>query len=118
MTILTLPIPPSINGAWINLPKGGRAKSKKYTTWIKAAGWELLAQRPRRVVGPYEIRIILGKKRNRGDADNRIKAVVDLLVKHGIVEDDRRMVSVTCGWSEEVEAGKAKVIVEAIHGGR
>jgi crossover junction endodeoxyribonuclease RusA len=117
MTTILLPIPPSVNGAWINLPKGGRARSKKYTAWAKAAGWELLAQRPRKVIGPYEIRIILGNKRNRGDADNRIKSLVDLVVKHGIVEDDRRMVSVTCGWSDEVEPGMVRVIVEAINAG-
>lgn len=117
MTTLLLTIPPSVNGAWRNVAGKGRVKSKKYTAWQKAAGWELLLQKPRKVIGPYEIRIILGNKKNRGDADNRIKALVDLVVKQGIVEDDRRMVSVTCGWSDEVEPGKVRVIIEAIHAG-
>lgn len=117
MTTILLPIPPSVNGAWINVPGRGRVKSKAYKAWKEAAGWELQIQKPRKVIGPYEVRILMGKKRARSDADNRIKGILDLLVAHGITEDDSRMASVTCGWSDEVEPGKARVIVEALNAG-
>lgn len=116
MTVLLLPIPPSVNGMWINIPGRGRARSKDYRRWKTAAGWELMLQKPKKIVGPYEVRILIGRKSRRADIDNRIKGLVDLLVEHGVVEDDRHMQSVSCGWADDVEKGLARVIVEASHG--
>jgi hypothetical protein len=88
MITLKLPLPPSANNLFVNLPRGrGRAKSYAYKQWIDVAGWDLKIQRPKPVEGPYEAHIILPKM--RGDADGRIKPLLDLLVTHKITSDDK-----------------------------
>jgi Holliday junction resolvase RusA-like endonuclease len=37
-----LPIPPSTNALYFNLPKGGRAKTEAYKSWLEFAQIELL----------------------------------------------------------------------------
>jgi Holliday junction resolvase RusA-like endonuclease len=47
-------------------------------------------QRPQPVPGSVEIAIFLPEKMP-GDIDNRAKAVLDLLVKHKLIDDDRNV---------------------------
>lgn len=86
--VVMLPVPPSLNGMFFNTVKG-RARTPDYDAWIAEAGWRLSAQRPGRVAGTFEARLEL-PARTIGDIDNRYKAVGDLLVKHGVTEDDSR----------------------------
>lgn len=98
----TIPMPPSVNGLFVafQTPTGQRrAKTKQYKAWITVAGWEIRIQRVQAVKGAVEISIQLPQKGRRGDADNRIKAAQDLLVKLGIIEDDRLVNKVSCGWA-------------------
>lgn len=81
-----LPLSPSVNEAYKNI-KSGRAKTKRYRTWANAAGWELNAQRVRPVRGPVEIELRINPPKN-ADPDNRIKAVLDLLVDHRLIDGD------------------------------
>lgn len=114
MINLRLTLPPSLNQAWINLPGRGRAKSRAYKSWIKAAQWELAVQKPKPISGSYDVRIFLGVKPNKGDADNRIKAILDLLSKQKVTSDDRHMRQVTCQWTKDVEPGFARIEIEAV----
>lgn len=85
--VLNLPLGPSVNAMFPGRTR--RRKSQAYKAWINAAGWEIQAQRPKRLgPGRYEVRILVPDKM-RGDADNRIKAVLDLLVTHSLTPDDR-----------------------------
>lgn len=87
-----LPIPPSLNNAFVNATgKRGRIKSDGYREWIRIARFAL-PDGPR-VVGPFEVTISLPAAM-RGDLDNRIKPVLDLLVKAGITADDRHCQSI------------------------
>lgn len=117
--LVSLPVPPSVNSLYGNSPHGrranagrGRFKTRRYKSWIDEAGWELLRQRPSPLIGPYAVRISLPKI--RGDADNRIKPVLDLLVAHKLTADDRhcQMVSVTI--IPDLEPGYAVVAVEKV----
>jgi len=90
---LTLPIPPSVNGLYRNVAGRGRVKTRKYEAWCSAAGWELEIQRAGQIKGPYEAAITLPPV--RGDIDNRAKALLDLLVAHGVTGDDRLCRSLT-----------------------
>lgn len=96
---LKLPFPPSVNAMYFNLPGKGRVKTGGYHAWIKEGGMDLLAQRVRRLDGPVRVEITLDDRRS-GDADNRTKAVLDLLVAHGVIDkDDKSIVrSVSIGW--------------------
>jgi crossover junction endodeoxyribonuclease RusA len=93
---LTLPVPPSVNTMFRNVPKVGRVKTKAYRQWLKEADQHFLMQKKRLLViaGEYEVSIKLPKT-TRGDVDNRTKAVLDFLVSREITEDDRNCRKVT-----------------------
>lgn len=96
---LWLPYPPSVNKAFRNLPGGGRAKSANYSKWRNLAGQEIMAQRPSKLHGDYELRIHAKKPDNRKrDIDNLIKPINDALVVAGVVVDDSDCMSVSASW--------------------
>jgi Holliday junction resolvase RusA-like endonuclease len=87
MTVeLTFDAPPSVNNYYIR----GRIISPKGRLWRDRAGWQLVAQKPKHISGPVTIDIALGGF--RGDCDNRTKPAVDLLVRHGVIEDDNQKI--------------------------
>lgn len=86
----TLPLPPSTNNLYVNVRGQGRVPSKQYTAWQKAAAMQvpkdchLLPS-----TFAVELAIEAGRDWNwRGDIANREKAVIDLLVKRGVLLDD------------------------------
>lgn len=92
--VLTLPMPPSANNLFVNRKgrlRGGRAKGIDYKLWLDSAGWEIKLQagafEPPYFPGVVAIDIACGLNR-RSDLDNRLKALLDLLVRQGIVRDD------------------------------
>lgn len=89
-----IPPPPSVNNLFRNVPGKGRVKTERYNIWMQAAQWDVMLEnnKPRRIetlTGPVEIFIELGK--TRGDIDNRAKPVLDLMVKAGVIADDRQV---------------------------
>lgn len=108
--VVMLPVPPSLNGMFFNTVKG-RARTPDYDAWIAEAGWRLAAQRPGRVPGTFEARLEL-PARTLGDIDNRYKAVGDLLVKHGVTEDDSRKQRLVVERSADVT--EARVTIRAM----
>lgn len=100
MTTINLKaIPPSTNHLYANVPGKGRVKSDRYRTWCQASGWDLKLQRPGRIEGEVELIIDMERTSSLSDISNRIKALEDLLVEHGVIEDDRHVVKVTIGWA-------------------
>jgi len=101
-SVLQLPYPPSVNKAFRNLSGGGRARTGGYSKWRRAAGLEIMAQRPPRLKCAYELHIIAGKPDNRRrDIDNLIKPISDALVNSGVVIDDSDCVRVTAEWTKK-----------------
>lgn len=86
-----LPVPPSLNNMFVNIAKANRARvrSSNYKLWAQEAGWLIRADRIRRVDGRFAVALLISDKES-GDADNRFKAVGDLLVSHGVTEDDKK----------------------------
>ena len=101
------PLPVSTNRLW-RTGKGRVFRSKVSDSWIKAAGWELLAQRP----GQVEVSIALGRPDSRKrDLDNAAgKAVLDLLVAHQVIEDDSLVTSKR--WDHAVPPGRAMIVIK------
>lgn len=99
VTVL-LPIPPSVNAIYRHIPGRGPVRSAVYREWRDAAGWQLQAQRPGRVVGPYALLLAVPRVA-QFDLDNSAKAVSDLLQHHGVVENDRLAVRVLLEWHAE-----------------
>lgn len=114
---LTLPIPPSANR--LHRIVRGQVKpypNPKYTSWRNLAGWHLVAvchggYGGKVVKGPYTLDITVPQKL-RGDVDNRVKAVADLLVEHRVTPDDRHMQSVSVRRSPDL-ADRIEVVVRA-----
>jgi len=99
--VLTIPIPPSVNQIYANVPGKGRVKTKQYRQWLDLAGWQVLGQRRgRRVEGKVDIQIEVRRLSANSDADNRIKATLDLLVKQGVIDDDKNVQKVSAEWAD------------------
>lgn len=95
--VVELEPPPSANNCFINRRGGkGRVKSPAYRAWRQAAVLSIYAQVPAalRIGGPVIVYIALPAKM-RGDADGRIKGILDALVDSRRIDDDRHVVSVT-----------------------
>lgn len=83
-----LPVPPSLNNAFINIKGRGRIKSPEYRAWTVEAGYRLKGQGPVPIKGPVMVSIIAIETNLQRDIDNLIKPVLDLLVAHQIIEGD------------------------------
>lgn len=110
MTELTfdLPMPPSVNKIFANVPGVGRVKTEAYKNWITEAGWMLLAQRNigtrrhRLLVGPVEVSVTAYRPANKKrDLDNILKALLDLLTSTQTIKDDSQVVALSARWVEE-----------------
>ena len=86
--IENLPVPPSVNGAYVNVAGVGRVASQSHKAWKQAAGLMINAQRISSVLGKYKVRIDVSEGL-RGDIDNRCKLAGDLLVSLELTPDDR-----------------------------
>jgi Holliday junction resolvase RusA-like endonuclease len=91
--IIILPLPPSVNALYGNRKNGrgpGRYKTYAYRDWIRRADAYLIGQKWAlvRFTGPAEVRVRLPSN-TRGDVDNRLKAILDYLVRCNLTDDDR-----------------------------
>lgn len=104
-----LPFPPSVNGLFFNR-KGGRTKTVQYALWQRQAGWELKLQKQKPIKGPVGLMYTYQDNR-KADLGNLEKPVSDLLVKHGLIEDDGPKVVrwISLSFSDKVEGVRVKV---------
>lgn len=110
---VTMPFPPSVHGLY----RGGRWRgdpSPAYKAWRDEAGYRLNRQCRVQLAGPVRIiiRLVPPDAKER-DSDNYVKAVLDLLVAHRVIEgDDSRIVrSHYVEWADEGEP--CTVVVQA-----
>ena len=87
---LAFDVPPGVNNFYVNIPGRGRAVSTKGKAWRELAGYQLNRQRPPHVPGPVAIEIAISDA-GRFDLDAVVKPTLDLLVGHGVIEDDNRL---------------------------
>lgn len=83
----TCPVPPSVNAMFKNT-RHGRAKTKAYEDWVYRASAAIRRQSVPKFFGPVVINMAFEIDLKRADADNRLKAMNDLLVTLQIIEDD------------------------------
>ena len=108
---LTLPIvPPSTNNLFVNVPGKGRIKSAEYNRWINQAGMLVRGQCRERMAVRANVSIFIEEKQG-ADIDNRIKPVLDLLVRVGVLAGDsaKFVRSVSATWSPEIEGMSIQV---------
>lgn len=88
--VLDLPVPPSVNQSR-RIDWKGRARHKK---WIGRAEMMLMAARGRtesplrKIMGRFEVRVVLSEAHTRIDADNGLKALIDFLRHADLIVDD------------------------------
>ena len=117
--ILELPLPPSVNRIWQMASGMGVYRTKEYIAWRKECDGLCMLYRWHKtpIVGRFIVEIVLNEKQpNRGDCDNRIKAILDFLHSTGITEDDRYCQKVSAEWGE-APAG-CRVTITAADAGR
>lgn len=87
-----LPVPPSVNVAFRNVPGKGRVKTADYKIWCNQAAQILVVKVPKRcrVAGEFHVAINLPRKM-KGDLDNRVKGILDALTRANLIDDDRFM---------------------------
>ena len=116
-------MPPSANGLRKSFVQDGKVmsvKSKEYAAWLKAAMWEVAAQRPGKIEGPYTLSIAVQRNwrsKRAADIDNKIKPTSDLLVKSGVVEDDSLAECVSARWDDDLGGKAVVVIIQEANGG-
>lgn len=110
----TLPVPPSVNALYANVPGKGRVKTKEAKAYATHAALLLARQRSSgikgRVVVTYDVQRFADNRRR--DVANLEKILSDSLVSNGIIEDDSLIERLTIGWADGVEG--VRVTVEAV----
>lgn len=101
-------LPPSTNQLYANVAGKGRVKSERYIQWQNAAGWDF--QRGH-ISGPFTAEIIIcsSRRNKRRDLDNFAKPILDLLVKHGVVDDDSLCQELHMAWGEAASGMRVTV---------
>ena len=87
-TSFTLPMPPSTNQLFRNLPGKGRVKTRVYDDWRAHALTTIRLQRVPAVAGHVLVRMNVEMAGSRADLDNRVKAIFDAIVEAKIIRDD------------------------------
>lgn len=118
--VLRLPIPPSTNALFANRLKKrkgarGRIITEAYEAWREEAGYRANTQIGltagfRCIDGPSRFLIEMKQPTKSSDIDNRIKAVLDLCVRHRVIGEDRNVVDLRVRWADVPEC---RVMVEA-----
>lgn len=117
--VLQFSEPPSANAMYAGYGKR-RYKSQKYKDWIKKAEFELLSQEFYIIEGHYSLTLRVRRRRTKSgaihkgkkDNHNYIKAVPDLLVKCGVIQDDCLQERTIIEWADDIDG--IEVILEPV----
>jgi crossover junction endodeoxyribonuclease RusA len=95
-----LAYPPSTNNLFITAGKH-RVRSIGYRDWVNAAGFQIMEQGRVRFQGPVSLSIALVRpdKRKRDLSNAGLKAIEDLLVEMGVIEDDSLVQRIDLQWA-------------------
>lgn len=102
---LTLPVPPSVNKMFKNIysKRGGRADSKAYVDWKGHASWMLRSQHPPHIDGRVLAVVSVERGNAHADIDNRIKALFDVIVREGVIDDDSLITGFCVAWAPKAD---------------
>jgi len=89
MVRVELPFPVPLSACFTNAKGRGRVPTARYTAWKTEAAWMIKSQKPEPIKGQVSVsvRLVAPDKRHR-DAGNNDKAVLDAVVRAGLIEDD------------------------------
>lgn len=113
----TFPRPPSANNLFVNSRRtGGRFPSSQYKAWQKSAAQHFALAPMIQCKGKVRVTYVYGQEpdRRRRDLLNFEKALTDLLVKAGVMEDDSLIQEALLRWSGDVSPGQVHVEVSEV----
>lgn len=115
---LNLPLPPSVNALHAGTG-AAKHRQKHYREWLRDAGWEIMSARPKMPIKALPPRCLYRIRArwpqyDSADADNRLKALVDLLVGLRVTPDDKLLDGGSFGRSPLVPPGRCLVRVWSI----
>lgn len=116
MTTLRLTrVPPSLHQLYAR-GKGRTYKKPEYITWQKQSQAEILLQGKPKFTEPVDIEIRIPREavRASSDADNRQKAVCDLLVLMKIIPDDKSTHVRSCKAEFCADIDQTEIIITAV----
>ena len=93
-----LPTPPSLNNAYVNTGGNGRAKSPASKRFYSEATAAIATLGKRFEAKSYRAHIVVTRESPRADIDGRAKLALDVLVKCGVIPDDRFCDKVVIEW--------------------
>ncbi len=113
---LTLPMAPSVNASFANVPGKGRVHTASYRAWQKQALASIATQAHGATFpGTFRIAVLASDREltRPRDCDNLAKAIADTLKKAGVIADDSHlhMRAISIEWSPELPAGTCRVTV-------
>jgi Holliday junction resolvase RusA-like endonuclease len=116
MSKITLPLPPSVNELYRYTCRGQFPHmyiTPEGKAWFEEAGWTIKAKwRGKTITAPCEIWIQLYISHQR-DADNVLKATLDVLQKNGVVKNDNLFYKIDIE-KFKVKKGEERVEVEML----
>lgn len=95
----TIPVPPSVNQLFANKPGRGRVKTEAYDTWCAGALTHLRLQSISPITGRVVVLFNVERRSLAADIDNRIKAMLDAIVKAKIIRDDNQVTAFAAAWT-------------------
>lgn len=114
---ILLPFPPSANNLFPSGRSGRRFASPEYKAWKTLAGLHLNSQPEH--THPGDVRVVYEfhhPDRRKRDLFNLEKALSDMLVAHGVIADDSRIVEGTVRWAADLVSGVRITIWDAVDG--
>lgn len=108
---LHVPVPPSVNSLYKNLRGRGRVKTKDYSAWFANARNVVRLQKPGVVRGPVVIVLCVDRQGVGSDLDNRVKALFDLIVKLGVIEDDSKVLAFCTAWAPKTPESVVRLAI-------
>jgi len=102
MIQLDLPVPPSTNKLYRNVPSVGRVKTKDYKSWEKVGGLSIISQGRPSIDGKYSISIRVHPDATKADIGNLEKPISDLLQMMGVIKNDRDCQKMVIFWSRNL----------------
>lgn len=94
----TMPTPPSANHLFKNVKGVGRVKAAHYDDFVRMGIAAIRRQNVPSLAG--NVIVILGVERMsaNADIDNRLKAMLDTIVKAGVIADDSLITAIAIAW--------------------
>jgi len=109
----TLPTPPSSNALFRNVAGRGRVKTGFYKDFLAYGLSAIRQQRVEPVKGRVVMVMGIERVNKRSDLDNRVKALLDVIVKAGVLEDDRFITAFAASWLPPAE-GLSHVMIAPV----